>query len=309
MSRWRQQTTYVAAHLTSGRGSGRYQFWAIGARCLRGPPGSGDRRRRLRGLLGPKRLPGAASPGRSFAVLREHGRAWHSSAWCSSSGSLASRPYRVSAGPRPARRGGALGAGAGDPGGRHRLGGDRLDLGAAGVLRPRGARRGAPHRAGDARPGAAARAHAHMRSTAQERDLLRRRPSRFGLGVATLLVGWAAIWAGGLLFLTEVKLGDSRAAADSGDLAVCRARRARREHAPALGRRSPGFSSPSSKSSAATSEAADRDLGEAIQRAPDNWQLWFVRARLGVKSGDVDAARRALERARQLNPRAPFLAR
>ena len=49
------------------------------------------------------------------------------------------------------------------------------------------------------------------------------------------------------------------------------------------------------------------DLGEAIHRAPDDWQLWFVRARLEVKSGDVDGARRALERARQLNPRAPFL--
>jgi Tfp pilus assembly protein PilF len=55
-------------------------------------------------------------------------------------------------------------------------------------------------------------------------------------------------------------------------------------------------------------EAANRDVGEAIQRAPDNWQLWFVRARLKVKLGDVDGAGQALERARELNPRAPFLA-
>ena len=54
--------------------------------------------------------------------------------------------------------------------------------------------------------------------------------------------------------------------------------------------------------------AANRDLAEAIERAPDNWQLWFVRARLEVKSGDVRDARHALERARRLNPRAPFLA-
>jgi Flp pilus assembly protein TadD len=54
---------------------------------------------------------------------------------------------------------------------------------------------------------------------------------------------------------------------------------------------------------------ANRELGEAIERAPHDWELWFVRARLEVKSGDVDAARRALQRARRLNPRAPFLAR
>ena len=53
--------------------------------------------------------------------------------------------------------------------------------------------------------------------------------------------------------------------------------------------------------------AANREVSEAIDRAPDNWQLWFVRTRLDVKSGDVDGARRALERARELNPRAPFL--
>ena len=55
--------------------------------------------------------------------------------------------------------------------------------------------------------------------------------------------------------------------------------------------------------------AANRDLGEAIARARDDWQLWFVRARLKVKMGEVEGANRALERARQLNPRAPFLAR
>ena len=37
--------------------------------------------------------------------------------------------------------------------------------------------------------------------------------------------------------------------------------------------------------------AANRDLGKAIHRAPDDWQLWFVRARLEVKSGDVGGAR------------------
>ncbi len=42
--------------------------------------------------------------------------------------------------------------------------------------------------------------------------------SRFGLGIATLVVGWAAIWAGGDQFLTELRLTDSRDAASAGEL-------------------------------------------------------------------------------------------
>jgi O-Antigen ligase/Tetratricopeptide repeat len=136
----------------------------------------------------------------------------------------------------------------------------------------------------------------------------RGRPSRFGLGVATLLVGWAAIWAGGVLFLTEVKLGDSRAAASAGNL----------ESAAQDGRDAstlqPWAAEPRLQLALVDEldgdlQAANRDLGEALQRAPDDWQLWFVRARLDVKSGHISAARQALERARHLNPRAPFLAR
>src|SRR5439155_5935637 len=42
-------------------------------------------------------------------------------------------------------------------------------------------------------------------------------PSRYGWGVATLLVGWAALWAAGVLFFTDVKLDASRSAVDRND--------------------------------------------------------------------------------------------
>ena len=138
--------------------------------------------------------------------------------------------------------------------------------------------------------------------------LLRRRPSRFGLGVVTLLVGWAAIWTGGILFLTEVKLGDSREAASAGDLASA-AQDARDASTLQPWASEPRLQLALVEELDSNLQAASRDLGEAIQRAPDDWQLWFVRARLGVKSGDVGGARLALARARHLNPRAPFLAR
>ncbi len=131
-------------------------------------------------------------------------------------------------------------------------------------------------------------------------------PPRFGLGIATLLVAWAAIWAGGILFLTEARLGSSRDAASAGDLeaAAQDARDAIKLEPWAAG---PRLQLALVDELGGDLRQAKRDLGEAIKRAPDNWQLWFVRIRLDVKSGDVEAAQRALDRARQLNPRAPFL--
>ena len=125
--------------------------------------------------------------------------------------------------------------------------------------------------------------------------------------MATLLIGWAAIWAGGDLFLTEVKLGDSRDAAEAGELSAAA------QDARDASTIQPWASEPKLQLALVEEldgdlEAANRDLGEAIERAPENWQLWFVRARLKVKMGDVDGADQALERARELNPRAPFLA-
>jgi tetratricopeptide (TPR) repeat protein len=130
---------------------------------------------------------------------------------------------------------------------------------------------------------------------------------RRALGIATLLVAGAAIWAGGVVFFTEGKLGDSRAAASSGELgsAANDARDAIKLEPWAAG---PRLQLALVDELGGDLEAAKRDLAGAIARAPDDWQLWFVRTRLDVRSGNVRQARRALERTRRLNPRAPFLA-
>jgi hypothetical protein len=130
---------------------------------------------------------------------------------------------------------------------------------------------------------------------------------RLWLGIGTLLVAGASIWAGGILFLTESKLGDSRSAARSGNLesAAQDARDAIKLEPWAAG---PRLQLALVDELGGDLRAAKRNLAGAIERAPDNWQLWFVRTRIDVKSGNVRAARHALERARRLNPRAPFLA-
>jgi hypothetical protein len=134
----------------------------------------------------------------------------------------------------------------------------------------------------------------------------RRRP-RVWLGIATLVVAAVAIWAGGTSFLTEAKLGDSREAVNTGDLPAA-AQDARDASALQPWSADPRLQVALVEELAGHLKAANRDLAQAIERAPRDWQLWFVRARLEVKIGNVDAALRALHRARMLNPRAPFLA-
>ena len=126
--------------------------------------------------------------------------------------------------------------------------------------------------------------------------------------MATLVVAAAAIWAGGISFLTEAKLGDSRDAVSAGDLPAA-AQDARDAITIQPWSADPRLQVALVEELAGHLKAANRDLGEAIERAPRDWQLWFVRARLEVKIGKVDAALRALHRARALNPRAPFFAR
>ncbi len=300
------QTTYVAAHLTSGKGSGRYQFWSSATDAFGDHP--------LNGIgAGGYEAYWAQNGDLARPVRDAHSLFIEAMAELGLVGLLLVLGFfgiAIAAGVRraPTRSSGAvLGVG--------------LAILAAGIasaaidwtwelpacfglvvlaaallagpatLRPEPAVSAPPEAVdgGGARPSG-------------------RRPSRFGLGVATLLVGWAAIWAGGDLFFTEVKLSDSRDAASAGELSAAA------QDARDASTIQPWASEPKLQLALVEEldgdlEAANRDIGEAIERAPDNWQFWFVRSRLKVKMGDVDGARQALERARELNPRAPFLAR
>jgi O-Antigen ligase len=300
------KTTYVAAHLNSGRGSGRYQYWSTALDAFEAHP--------VRGIGAGGYEAYWAQHGSLARPIRDaHSLFFEAMAELGVIGLvlvLGFLGFAVVLGSRrgPTRsRGGALGA--------------ALAMLAAGIVSAAidwtwelPACFGlvvlaAALLTGPATLPSEAASSAGLQAVDGARArLLRRRPSRFGLGVATLLVGWAAIWAGGILFLTEVKLGDSREAASAGDLASA-AQDARDASTLQPWASEPRLQLALVEELDSNLQAASRDLGEAIQRAPYNWQLWFVRARLGVKSGDVGGARLALARARYLNPRAPFLAR
>ena len=300
------QSTYVAAHLTSGRGSGRYQFWSTALDAFAGKP--------LNGI----------GAGGYEAYWAEHG-------------SLA----------RPVRDAHSLFieqlAELGVIGGGLVVGFFGVALIAGARRRPTRAREGALGAAIAVLAAGivsaaidwtwelpacfvlvvVAAALVCGAATLERMPLLAAVPdhldgargrafgrlgSRFGLGIATLVIGWAAIWAGGDQFLTEIRLSNSRQAATAGELSAAA------QDARDAATLQPWASEPRLQLALVEEldgdlAAANRDLGEAIARARDDWQLWFVRARLMVKLGDVKGANQALERARELNPRAPFLAR
>lgn len=54
-------------------------------------------------------------------------------------------------------------------------------------------------------------------------------------------------------------------------------------------------------------DGADQSIQEAIDRAPNNWDLWLVRARIAIAASRAPEADAALRRATRLNPRAPVL--
>ncbi|MGH2964541.1 MAG: O-antigen ligase family protein [Solirubrobacterales bacterium] len=296
------QTTYNAAHLSSGRGSGRYQFWSAALDAFEAHP-----------------LDGIGAGGYEaywdqhgtlvMPVRNAHSLFFETMAELGIVGLLLILGFLGFAAVAGARRAPTRSAGA--------VLGATLAVFTAGVVSAAidwtwelPACFGLVVLAAGVLSGpalereAAFGAEVHAVNGWRARGLAPR--PRFGLGVVTLLLGGASIWAGGTLFLTEVRLGNSRQEASAGNLkaAAQAAHDAITIEPWAAG---PRLQLALVEELGGNLRAANREISEAIDRAPDNWQLWFVRTRLDVKSGNVDGARRALERARELNPRAPFL--
>jgi hypothetical protein len=130
----------------------------------------------------------------------------------------------------------------------------------------------------------------------------------FGARVALVLAAWVAICAQALPFLSSEEVSASQHAAARGRLgeALDRARSAQTIQ--------PWASSPRLQLALVREEAgqirqARSAIAAAIARDETDWRLRVVAARLAVKAGDVDAARTELARARSLNPRSRLLGR
>jgi tetratricopeptide (TPR) repeat protein len=130
---------------------------------------------------------------------------------------------------------------------------------------------------------------------------------RFALGAAIVAAGWLALFANAVPLLAEAQLRASQRAAARGDetTAIARALTARKLE--------PWASTPYLQLALVAEQAHDYTAARewalaAARRDPENWRPWLVEARIETEAGNVAAARRALRTAAALDPRSPLFA-
>jgi Flp pilus assembly protein TadD len=124
--------------------------------------------------------------------------------------------------------------------------------------------------------------------------------------VATGLIAWVALLCAGNLLLTDAKLQESRSAAGGRDFAGA-AEAANDAVALQPWAAEPRLQLGLVQEAAGDYSGAADTLRGAIDRAPDDWRIWFLLGRVEERSSRLEEARRAYARARELNPRAEFL--
>lgn len=130
---------------------------------------------------------------------------------------------------------------------------------------------------------------------------------RFAAGVAVLLVAWLSICAGGLLLLSDHSLESSRDAVSRGDL------EAAFEAAGNARDLEPWAAEPRTQLALLYKRAGDpaaalEEMHEAISRAPRDFELYLLKAKLQIADGNSFGALDSVTRARQLNPLDPLFA-
>lgn len=125
--------------------------------------------------------------------------------------------------------------------------------------------------------------------------------SRFGFGVAALVVGWIAVVASLLSVFGEGKTGDSRDSLQRGDLGDAI------DAAGTASTLTPWAAQPYLIKAAAYEgrenlTAAEDAVHEALERDPGDWTVWAVAARISAAQGDVEGALGELSEANRRNP-------
>jgi hypothetical protein len=131
------------------------------------------------------------------------------------------------------------------------------------------------------------------------------RPKLQGWGVAASALGAIAIVLAAAILLSERRIAESQEAASDGDL-----EKAAEEARSAIALR-PWASEPRLQLALVQESAGDLDAAaarakEASDRAENDSQIWLVRARIATEQGRIEEAEAQLEEARRLNPRGPF---
>jgi hypothetical protein len=130
----------------------------------------------------------------------------------------------------------------------------------------------------------------------------RARGGQYGLGVATLLCAWIAIWVAGDQLVASIQLDSSRTALANGDF----------ESAAQSARNASAIQpwSSSAQLQLALAEKANGDFAaataavrEAVTRASRDWRPWLVAAEVAAAAGNRQGAVAGLSAANHLSPR------
>jgi O-antigen ligase len=127
---------------------------------------------------------------------------------------------------------------------------------------------------------------------------------RIGLALATL----PALWGIAVPLATTVAVRTSQNQANRGQLQAALASAANAQ------RLSPGAASPRLQRALVLEQLGDvagagEAINEAVQRAPNDWQLWLVASRLATEGDQPTVALADYRRARSLNPTSPIFQR
>jgi hypothetical protein len=139
-------------------------------------------------------------------------------------------------------------------------------------------------------------------SRAPERRVVRSGSYRAALGISVLAAAWALICAQAIPWLAATKISDSQAAVRRGDISAAAK--------DALDAKSlqPWGSSPYLQLSLVAERRGDlasarKWIAEAIDRDRTDWTVWLIASRIQSESGLGAEAVRSYDRARSLNPR------
>ncbi len=126
---------------------------------------------------------------------------------------------------------------------------------------------------------------------------------RLGLVVAALL----AIVCQAIPLFAQVRIEESQSAARAGNSIRARSQALAAQTIEPWGA-SPRVQLALVEEQAGRLSNARRVIHEALDRNDSDWRTWLIAARIETKLGSIDAARRALAQARELNPRSPLFA-
>jgi hypothetical protein len=131
---------------------------------------------------------------------------------------------------------------------------------------------------------------------------------RLGRNAVVLAVTWIMICAQAVPWFSAHKIGASQAAARNGDLTTAR-RDAADAHSLAPWSSEPLLQLGLVAEQQRAYPAAERWLLQAAAKARTDWRVWYVASRVAREAGDDRAAARYFRMSRSLNPRSPLFRR